>query len=640
MPSMPQMVDMGGLQVLNDYKGDNGPADHPVALGDRAGSERHRGTGNALLKKGDAGAAERCYDMALATAADIDQYAVAHCNRAAARLVMHKFVGAKADADRAAKLQPDNPKAFYRRAEAERNLEEWDAALSSYEEALILSPGDKLVEQGMRRLQEDRAAAEARRRAEEERRRLEEDQQRAAAAAKQAAEEAVRHADPLAEPDVLDLDDGDVLEQEELEGQGAPQLTAGEAEALMRDPEHARQARLRGEVARLRQQLEESQARLRRAQLGEDEEEEEEEEEDEEEVIDLHSDESVCAEPRPASPEVMDLDDDEPVAPTIAKRKDAAPAPGPSGGGAAKQKYSSDYSRFKELEGELSDEEDADAKAMRLTLEAADREMAEKAIEIFAFYDLDRDGHWNWTEACAATLALEGKELDSRAYNERCAEWGADPRDGWSQKNVECMYLSNGRATEYIGLRKHYAIVTAERQRREGVVLGKWQPGDLVEGKVSQKWRVGEIHNCNDDGTYDIVWCDTDPQQAGQGTTGVPPSHIRDRFVAYQGPSGLRGDGKRFDPSDVVNPRTGQIRGKGRAVAAKKDPRLKYRVDTFDRFNEIGCDLEDEAEVNKPKLPEDPVERLGISAAAAGMEDEDTGMVDRSKCRKLLGLRQ
>eukprot|EP01065_Artemidia_motanka_P021451 TRINITY_DN25662_c0_g1_i1.p1 TRINITY_DN25662_c0_g1~~TRINITY_DN25662_c0_g1_i1.p1 ORF type:complete len:641 (+),score=219.94 TRINITY_DN25662_c0_g1_i1:68-1924(+) len=618
---MPGPVNFDALNILNDerQREPSGPADHPIALGDAVACERHRGTGNAFLKKGDAGAAEKCYGMALATATDIKQYALGHCNRAAARLVMKNYIGAEADADRAAKLDPENPKAFYRLGEACCMLQQWDRALDAYQEAaLVVKTRDKLIEAGMEKaLAGKRAAAEAARRP---------------PPVVEVPEPELELADD--ESEVLDIADDDIIEHEEGADHTAPRLTAAQAEALIADPKEAEKLRLRGEAVRRTREEEQPQ----------------EDAESEDEVIDLPDSES---EARPDSPEVLDLDDEEPISTTITKQvKRRIAETAELQRKKPTRRYQSDYSRFDAID-EDSDDETADKRARRLTLEQADRTARQQAEAIFDHFDADGDGKWSFREADVATRALEGAALGDDMYRARCEEWGADPRDGWAREHVLCMYLSTGqtRNDDNFALRKHLSIVRYLQEKESGVVIRDYDPGEHVEAKVlrsdahgskrvdranEMEWFKGVVHGRNREApdTYDVEFL------TGFGLQKVPPSNMRPFSEAYRGPTGLRGDGKMIEASEVVDGRTGQTRDKHRGAAKGKDPKLKYSAASNDRFNDVGMDMEDDAVANRPKRPEDPVKRLEETARAAGVEDEDTGLLDRKKVGDMIGLRR
>ena len=140
--------------------------------------KRHRERGNEHFRDGAVGDAAREYEMALSFLTDdimmqlfgkyLDEAnsekLPAHLNLCACLLKLERWNDAIDQATRALQVEPNNPKAWYRRGRARMALGQDNAARKDLEKALNLSPEDPVVAKALAQLdREEQSKAKARR---------------------------------------------------------------------------------------------------------------------------------------------------------------------------------------------------------------------------------------------------------------------------------------------------------------------------------------------------------------------------------------------------------------------------------------------------------------------------------------------
>ena len=687
IPVGPEMMARGG--------GD-GHLDHPIGVGSKGEWEQHRAAGAALMKSGDYAGAERRYAWMLGTAMSVDDYAVAHCNRAAARLRMGRHAAAEADAERAARLAPENAKAHYRHAEALRLLGRFAEALEACERVEALCPGDAAVaacaaacEEGLLEAEEKAAASEAAAetavtgKAEESASLLPATCHVDAAAGKQdncdndendgaaddddsgdddevvdlTGREHLVHAEPpppppqstaavlteAAAPPAAETEEGAANEEEEEdeEDEGSSDSDATSEERAIRREMLKMQRRLR-EIAREKKRKSAAAAKEAAAAAAAA------------AAATSTPSESASASsllppmydtairlPRSSSPEVIMLAPDAPVSTVYGVLPRGAARPGASTTTTTAKPPPVDYSRFDRLCDDVSDDEAPEVAANHRTLDAASAGDRRLAAALFEHFDAaPRDGFWRHAEAAAATRALEDAELTEADYLDRCEAFGADPEEGWPLVAVQAMYLQSDAMRE--GLLRHTRVLNERRRRADGVVLREYHAGDTVDGYIDRLWRAGVVHAVREataeeatagvaEGAcvYDVVW-----GEKGEGTRGVPASCLRSREAGYTGPTGLRGEGKAIAAGYALDARSGLATALD--TGAEKGGQKGWGGGGFE---EVGSELLENVPP-RSDLPEDPVQRLGITVERTGMDDPTTGFLCKEKVRKMLGQRQ
>eukprot|EP00239_Pterosperma_sp_CCMP1384_P000670 CAMPEP_0197845634 /NCGR_PEP_ID=MMETSP1438-20131217/2541_1 /TAXON_ID=1461541 /ORGANISM="Pterosperma sp., Strain CCMP1384" /LENGTH=507 /DNA_ID=CAMNT_0043457007 /DNA_START=214 /DNA_END=1737 /DNA_ORIENTATION=+ len=117
-------------------------------------------SGNQLFRTGKLEPAVEKYSQALQVAISLEPGAVTavelstiFSNRSASYLKLGKAEAALADADKCIELRPDWEKGYFRRGQALEGIEDYEKALSAYQEASGINPTNKEVQQKIRGLQ-------------------------------------------------------------------------------------------------------------------------------------------------------------------------------------------------------------------------------------------------------------------------------------------------------------------------------------------------------------------------------------------------------------------------------------------------------------------------------------------------------
>ena len=609
------------MQTLPTRTGD-GLHDHPIGLGSKEECEAMRRAGNAKMKEGDYKAADAFYGMSLGTAMDVDQYAMGHNNRAAARLAMKQYAAAEADASRAASLAPENPKAHFRYAEALFGLGKHQAALESYRKADEICPNDRKILDGIAAA--EKAILHNSDGAKRVMRAHEQSMQILRSEIMKRQEDKINPPEDNVDPppasppplvddasdEIIDLDTEDprikntvaeTINADEKKDNTDDSSTSGSGSSCSSE-----ERTLRQEMKALKRKLKAKKKRKANSPKST--------------TPAMYVPTSAD---RSDSPEVIEVEDRSKIVLAYSYPQRC----GPKKPEVAKKNTKLDYAKFDTICEDLSDDETPDATSNRLILEGASD--TDKALVKDLFDHFDSGNHsWSFEDARKATKAFEGgKDLTKAQYLEKATAYGYDAEeDGWPLEVVQCMYLSSER-THGI-LIKHTQILNEIKRCEGGVTVQTYSPGESVEGYIDLLWRPGTIHCMSQQHSdpsqclYDVIWPN------GTGTRNVPGQNLRSRCVAYTGPSGLRGEGKKIAATHTLDPNSG--------IMKPKDLSTSSRIEVLD--GEIGDNLLDELPP-KTDLPEDPVERLSMTVEASGLGDETTGFLSKEKVRNMLGQR-
>ena len=581
---------------------------HPVVSGGEIESSRFRDRGNISLKKGDYGAAEQLYGMALGSAGNVAQYVMGFSNRAEARLRMGRYEAAAADASRAVQLDPQNVKAFYRLGQAHRHLNDNMEALKAFGKALALRPTEPEILEAMRTCSEPVKNPPQQPEIEQKHEEITESDDEVidisdsslitSNAPNNSEKKTVTIQEPVSDNDddddeVLDIPFDSVITQQPTATSTAPLTSISISEKFQSSDLQL--------VNSLKSKLSLC-------------------EEDEPDVIPITSENEnlITEEYQQPSQQVIEANRERAIKVMKGVKNDNNKT----------KSLNEMYRHFQSINDDQSDDEDDGKTMLREAAEQVNPELVSQAKTIFDAFDKDKNGFWSYEEAILAAQTLENRELTPEAFNIRCEEYGSDRTMGWASSDLINMYTSSPE--NVIGLRKHLEIVNQQERREKGVDIHTYSPEEHVEAFINNLWKKGTVYgqgSKND--TYDIIWHD------GEGTRDVPASCLRKLFVGWAGDEKGVPAKKKIAAGQHLDPNTGLLAPVTRTDESSSSSRERPSAEEMDKW---GSNLVSELPA-KSDLPEEPVQRLGMTVAMTGMGDEG-GMLSKEKVRGFLNLRK
>eukprot|EP01064_Diplonema_japonicum_P027061 TRINITY_DN387_c0_g1_i6.p1 TRINITY_DN387_c0_g1~~TRINITY_DN387_c0_g1_i6.p1 ORF type:complete len:934 (+),score=209.35 TRINITY_DN387_c0_g1_i6:44-2845(+) len=120
---------------------------------------------------------------------------------------------------------------------------------------------------------------------------------------------------------------------------------------------------------------------------------------------------------------------------------------------------------------------------------------------VFTYFDIDKDGFWNYSEAQAARFHLTGDELTREDFEELCGEMFAEPHEGWGEEHLAALY-----ADDKDMLHNDYQHVCVRKKAYE-------RPANTITPKAS----FNRMNSMNSSGRQSTA---SKPSKAASTTTG------------------------------------------------------------------------------------------------------------------------